>query len=543
MIETKSARRVGGHLVAESLEALGADTCFGLPGQHALGMFDGVRTSDLRYVGLRTELNAGFAADGYARVSGRPAPLLLSTGPGALISLAALMEAETSSVPVVAISSQIPRDGIGRRHGYIHELRDQLASFRHVVKEAAHVPNTEALPHLLAAAWREACTPPAGPVFLEVPVDVLLEETDVPPVAELDGRPRALPPRREELDRAALLLGEAERPAILAGGGVLRAGAWRELRALAEKLRAPVTMTYGGKGAFPDEHPLSCGSFCEDADLMEFLGEADVLLCVGTGLGEETTNHFTFRPKGRLIQIDADPEKIGANHRALGVVGDAKEALAGLLDRVRGRPADGEAEARVSRVLAEVERRLAPQGRELERGLLDTVRAALPPDAVHSWDMTILAYWAAFAFPAGSARRFLWPQGSGSLGYGWPAALGAKAALPDRAVLGIVGDGGSMYGLQEMATARQYGLDAKLLLIDDGCYGVLAEYQRDGFGANFAVDLAQPDFTAVCEAFGLPVRTSRPDRLGEDLAWAFGTDGPAVVVLPAKLEMFLPTHL
>jgi acetolactate synthase-1/2/3 large subunit len=535
--------RIGGDVVVESLRALGADTCFGIPGQHALGLFEALRRSELRYVGLRTELTAGFAADGYARVSGRPAPLLLSTGPGALISLAALMEADGAGVPVVAISSHIPSHGIGRRHGHLHELRDQIGSFRRVVKHAVTVPSAAAIPGLLEEAWRIAATPPSGPVFLEIPQDVLLGATDVPPVDGLDGSPGARVPRAAVLDASVEALASARRPAILGGGGVVRGGAWQELLTLAERLRAPVAETFGGRGAFPDDHPLACGSFLEDAHVMELLADADVLLAVGTGIGELSSNYFTLRPRGRVVHVDADPEKVGVNHPALGVVGDARAVLAELAARVPARPADGAAEARVAALREAVEARLAPQGRERERGLLRTIRAALPPDAATAWDMTILGYWAWNDFPAGAPRRFLSAQASGTLGYAWPAAIGAKAALPDTPVLAVVGDGGSLYGLQELASARHAGLAAKLLIVDDGGYGILREYQRAAFGVTFGVDLTQPDFAAVCRGFGVPVRVSAPDRLGEDLAWALALDGPAVVVLPTVLEMFAATHV
>ena len=538
-----TSARIGGDVVIESLAALGADTCFGIPGQHALGLFEALRRSEMRYVGLRTELTAGFAADGYARVSGRPAPLLLSTGPGALISLAALMEADGAGVPVVAISSQIPSEGIGRRRGHLHELRDQIGSFRRVVKHAVTVPSAAAIPGLLEEAWRIASTAPSGPVFVEIPQDVLLEATDVPVVDALDGRAAVVVPRAAVLAAAAEELAQARRPAILAGGGVVRSGGWRELLALAERLRAPVAETFGGRGAFPDDHPLACGSFLEDAHVMELLADADVLLCVGTGVGELSSNYFTFRPRGRVVHVDADPDKVGVNHPALGVVGDAAAVLGELVERVEARPADGVAEARVAALRDAVEARLAPQGRERERGLLRTIRAALPADAACAWDMTILGYWAWNDFPAGAPRRFLSAQASGTLGYAWPAAIGAKAALPDTPVLAVCGDGGSLYGLQELASARHAGLAAKLLIVDDGGYGILREYQRDAFGAGFAVDLTQPDFEAVSRAFGVPVRVSAVERLGEDLAWALKVEGPAVVVLPTELAMFAPTHL
>src|SRR2546430_8828577 len=189
MMAQATRTRIGGHLVAESLEALGAEVAFGLPGVHALAIWEALRGSPVRALGFRTELNAGFAADGYARVSGAPAPLLLSTGPGALNSLTALMEAASSHVPVVAISSQIPRELIGRGRGFLHELPDQLASFAPVVKWAARVEEAGALPDVLAEAWRRSLTPPSGPVYVEVPVDVLTGETDAARVDELDGEP------------------------------------------------------------------------------------------------------------------------------------------------------------------------------------------------------------------------------------------------------------------------------------------------------------------------------------------------------------------
>lgn len=539
--------RIGGHVVVESLEALGAEVAFGLPGVHALAIWDGLRESSIRYLGFRTELNAGFAADGYARTSGRPAPLLLSTGPGALNSLTALMEASSSHVPVVAIASQIPRELIGRGRGYLHELRDQAASFAPLVKWSGRAESAGAIPELLTVAWRHARTPPSGPVLVEIPVDVLTGEADAVSVDELAGDPVA--PDPPDVTEAARLLAEAKRPVLWAGGGVLRSGAWDDLRALAERLDAPVATTYMGKGAFPEDHPLSLGSACDETAFQETVATADVLLCVGTELGAETTGRYGLKPAGRLIQIDATGDRIGATYPALGLVGDAGAILAALipaLERHRSVPRTSPLPAHASgaTVAAEVrdriERGLDTQGRELERGLLRSVREALPREAVSAWDMTILAYWAGAHFPAFEPRRFLYPLGSGTLGYAWPAALGAAAATGGP-TLAVVGDGGILYGLAELASARHNGLHAKLLLVDDGGYGILREYQRDSFGETFAVDLTQPDFAALAEAFGVPVRTATPESLAEDLGWALELAGPAAVVLRARLEMWTPT--
>jgi len=531
--------RIGGHVVVECLEALGAETAFGLPGIHALAIWDGLRESRLRYLGFRTELNAGFAADGYARASGKPAPLLLSTGPGALNSLTALMEAASAHVPVVAIASQIPSELIGRGRGYLHELRDQRASFAPLVKWTGRAERAADLPDLLAEAWRQALTPPSGPVFVEIPVDVLTGEAGAEPVDELDWEAAASTvPGVEE---AVRVIAAAERPVLWAGGGVSRSGAWPELAALAERVQAPVATSYMGKGTFPEDHPLAAGSAADEAAFKELVEGADVLVCIGTELGAETTGQYSLRPGGQIVQIDAAAERIGSTYPALGLVGDAKAVLGAILERLPAREPDGQAERAATEVRDRIGRGLDEQGRELERGLLETIREALPRDAVHAWDMTILAYWAGAHFPALSPRRFLYPLGSGTLGYAWPAALGAKAALPDAPVLAVAGDGGFLYNVAELASARQNHLGATLLLVDDGGYGILREYQRDSFGETFAVDLVQPDFVELAEAFGVPVRSTAPETLGEDLAWALAEEGPAVVVLRMKLEMWTPT--
>ncbi|MGH3058939.1 MAG: thiamine pyrophosphate-binding protein [Gaiellaceae bacterium] len=534
--------RTGGTLVAEALEAAGAEVAFGVPGIHALAIWEGLRTSPVRAVGLRTELDAGFAADGYARTSGRPAPLLLSTGPGALISLAALMEAASAHVPVVAIASQIPGELIGRGRGFLHELPDQQASFAPVVKWTAQAATAPEIPELVAEAWRRSLTPPSGPVFLEIPVDVLSGETDAAPATELDTAP-ALPPLppADALDEAARLLTEAERPVVWAGGGVLRAGAWEELRALAERLGAPVATTYMGKGALPEDHPLAAGSACDEGAYRELVAGADVLLAVGTELGAETTGQYELRPSGRLIHVDAAPQRIGATYSAHGLVGDARAVLTALLERLGDVPRREEGERAVAELRARIAAGLDEQERDVERGLLRTIRDAVPRDAVTAWDMTILAYWAAAHFPAYEPRTFLYPLGSGTLGYAWPAVIGASLAAPGRPVLAVAGDGGFDYGLAELAVARQHGLDAVLLLVDDGGYGILREYQRDSFGETFSVDLAQPDFPALVEAFGVPVESAAPDGLDEALRRALAHEGPAVVHVPALLEMWTPT--
>ncbi|MEU9256113.1 thiamine pyrophosphate-binding protein [Streptomyces sp. NPDC048270] len=535
--------RNGGDLVVESLSALGAECVFGLPGQHALGLFDALRRSPLRYVGLRVENNAGFAADGYARTAGTAAPLFLSTGPGALTSLAALQEAAAASVPVLAVSSQVPSAGLGGgRHGYLHELVDQQASFRDIVKSVHTARTASQIPSALAAAWESALSVPYGPVWLEVPQDVLLAPTTVPPVTGLRAEPRPLPPRPELIAEAALLLAEAERPVILAGGGVIRSGATGELLHLAELLRAPVATTFGAKGAFPWEHPLSLQSWLEDRHTTDLLEQADVLLVVGSGLGELSSNYHTFAPRGRLIQIEADLGKLESNHPAFGIHADARPALAALVDSIPAREPDGRAEAAAAGLLERVGARLDEQGLHLERGLLASLRRALPDVAPVFFDMTILGYWAWSAFDARVPNAMHSAQGAGGLGYGFPAAIGAAAARPDRPVLAVSGDGGAMYSIAELATARQLGLNVTWLIVDDGGYGILRDYMTDTFGEATATELARPDFVRLAGSFAVPASLTTPEDLERDLAAALAAPGPSVLVLPALLRMFAPTH-
>ncbi|MEW1719390.1 thiamine pyrophosphate-binding protein [Streptomyces sp. NPDC093109] len=538
--------RTGGDLVVETLYGLGATTVFGLSGQHAPGMFDALRRSSLDYVGLRVESNAGFAADGYGRVTGEAAPLLLSAGPGALAALAALQESAAASAPVVAIAGQVPTAGLGGgRHGHLRELRDQQASFRDVVKSVHPVRTASQIPSAIAAAWESALTAPHGPVWVEIPQDVLLAETTLPPVTAVDATPRELPPRPELTAVAAHALSHAERPVIIAGGGVVRADAAGKLRALAERLDAPVVTTFGGKGAFPWDHPLSLQSWLEDRHTTDFLEDADVLLVVGSGLGELSSNHHTFRPRGRVIQIEADLGKLESNHPALGIHADARAALSALLDSVAERRDPAAAES-VRTVLAKVRERIAGQDLGFEQRVLAAVREALPATSAGFWDMTVLTYWAWSAWPGPMHSG----QGAGGLGYGFPAALGAAAADRTTPVLAVSGDGGALYSIAELATARQYGLPVTWLIVhggdsdgdgdregdgDGGGYGTLGAYTTDA--------PARPDFVALAESFGVPAVRTAPETLREDLAKALATPGPSVVVLPASLKMFAPTHL
>ena len=537
--------RTGGDLLVESLAAVNTHVAFGVPGQHALGTFDALRRSGLRYVGNRTELSAAYAADGYARRSGCPGVVLVSTGPGALGTLPALQESAAASVPVVVIASQIPQAGLGKHQGYLHELSDQRAAGRGIVKDAQLVRNHGSIADAVVQAWEEALTPPHGPVWLEIPQDILLQPTDLPPVEALNFEPGNRSARSELIGQAARRLNEARRPAIIAGGGVVRAGAEAALLELAERVRAPTVTTFGANAAFPRNHPLAMQSWLEDQYTTEFLEEADVLVVVGSGLGELTSNYHTLRPRGAIIHIDASQDKLGANHPSLSIHADAEAALVDLAANVQRRQPDGVAERRVADLLTRVRARLSDQHLEHEEGLLAAVRNAIdsvqPADIPSYWDMTMLAYWAWSAWDGKRPGAMQSAQGSGGLGYAYPAAVGA-AAGGDGPVLAVSGDGGAAYGLAELATARQHELDVTWLIVDDGGYGILREYMADAFGEAYATELTRPDFVQLAQSFGVPAVASSPSTLEADLAAALSAAGPSVVVLETEIRMFEPTH-
>ncbi|MFE3859419.1 thiamine pyrophosphate-binding protein [Streptomyces goshikiensis] len=514
--------RTGGDLVVETLCSLGANTVFGLPGQRALALFDAVDRSDLRFVGLRTENNAGFAADAYGRMTGEAVPLLLSAGPAALLALPALAEAAAASAPVVAICAQVPVAGLGGgRRGHLGELRDQSASFREVVKSVHSARTPSQIPSVIAEAWESALTAPPGPVYVEIPEDVLRDETVIPQVTGVDATPHELAPRPELTAVAAHWLENAARPVIIAGGGVIRSDAAGKLRLLAERLNAPVVTTYGGKGAFPWTHPLSLQSWLEDRHTTDFLEDADVLLVVGSGLGELSSNHHTFFPTGRVVQIEADLGKLESNHAALGIHADARLALQALLETVAGRE-DPTAPERVRLLLADIAARTTPQAQAPEHQLLASIRAALPPRSPSFWDMTALSCRAWSAFDPKHPNTMHSAQGAGGLGYAFPAALGAAVAEPGTPVLAVSGDGGAMYSIAEMATAVQHALDVTWLIVDDG---------DDEAPRETAADPARPDFAALAASFGVPATTTTPQSLRADLTKALKTPGPSLVLL------------
>lgn len=545
-----SGQRNGGDLVVETLSALGATTVFGIPGQHALGLFDALSRSELTFVSSRVENNSAFAADGFSRATGEVGVLFLSTGPGALTSLAGLQEAYATGVPMVVVASQIPLEGLGaRRKGMLHQLDDQKASAANVTKSQRLIQHASGIPSAIQDAWTEAVSSPQGPVWVEVPQNVLLDPVVVPQVEDALAEPFDNPPRVELVREAVKWLSEAERPAIVAGGGTRRGKAEKELLSLAEKLDAPVLCSPGGNGAFPWNHELSLQSWVEDRYVTEVLEDADVLLVIGSSLGEVTSNYFTLEPRGRIIQIDAEPRVLESNRPALGIRADAGQALAALdeaLEPVGQRTGDYDPRRLVAETLAKVQSRLDSQDLGKERTFMADIRAAAPADMQTFWDMTIAAYWAWSCWDSRDGE-FHSAQGAGGLGFGFPGAIGGSVGLASKGrparVLAVSGDGSAMYSIAELATARQHDLPVTWLIVDDGGYGILREYMEGAFGKATATELTRPDFVKLAESFGVPAVRVAPENVREALEASFAADGPNVVVVETLLRLFAPTHL
>ena len=529
-------RMTGGEAVVRSLAAHGVDTVFGIPGTHNLGIYDALREmGSIRHILARHEQGAAFMADGYARASGKVGVCLSTTGPAALNTLASLGTAYSDSSPVLCIASEIPARGIGLGKGYLHECEDQLGSFAPVTKWRALADTVESIPGIMREAFAQMQSGRPRPVAVEIPCDTLDESEDVSILAAAGiSRPA---PEPGQVERAAALLQAARRPVIWAGGGVIGSGAGAELRQLAERLQAPVFTTVLGKGAVADDHPLAAGATILHPAGREFVAECDVMLAVGTRFTEEESDRWGLRLPDTLIHVEIDPEEIDRNYAAtLGVVGDARAALQLINDQLQElRREDNTIAAEVAALRHKVWRycqERAPEGVEL----VQTLRKALPRETILVSDLTVAAYWCRRMLNIYEPRTNIYPWGFCTLGFGLPAAIGAKVARPDRPVVALCGDGGFMFNCQELAAAVQFDVPIITLVFNDEAYGVLRPQQEARYGAAHAVDVVNPDFMGLAAAFGVDgCRVASIEQLGPAVAKAIEADRSALIELPGRL--------
>ena len=513
--------------VVESLIRHGIDTLYALPGVHNDHLFDAAQRAEGRFRVLhpRHEQTSAYMALGAALVTGRPQVFATVPGPGLLNASAALLTAYGMGAPVIALAGQIASFAIDQGHGHLHEIADQLGLLRHITKHAARIRAPHEAPQLVAEAVCAATSGRARPVALECAIDTWGEvgTVEFPPIA-----PRRVPPvDSEAVSRAAAILGRAERPLIVAGGGALDAGA--ELLAVAEALEAPVSSFRRGRGAIPTTHRLAV-SFTEGH---RYWKDADAVLAVGTRLYWQQSN-WGVDDGLPIVRLDIDPDEPARFRRpACSLLGDAATVLRALLAELpahnRDRPRR-DAEMRAHRMWFE-ERlaRLEPQ-----MGFLRAIRAALPDDGIYVEDVTQVGFASRLAFPVYAPRTYLSPGHQDTLGWSYGVALGVQAALPGRKVVAVAGDGGFMYQAQELATAVRHKLPVVTVVFDDGAFGNVRRIQREQYGNRLiASDLANPNFVSFAESFGVRAwRATTPEMLERALREAFAANAPGLVHVP-----------
>jgi thiamine pyrophosphate-dependent acetolactate synthase large subunit-like protein len=530
----------GAQLLVKCLEREDVAMIFGVPGFHNMLMFDALyHHPRIGHMNVRHEQAAAFMADGYARASGRIAAVLTLPGPGVTNAYTGLAEAYSDSSPVLLLSTQINREFINQSKGMLHELTNQFEIVAPIMKFSERVTEAEAIPDVLHRAMVALRNGRPRPVQIEIPRDVQWDTVDWSDESQAvlpAQRERPCPPP-EAVEAAASALRDAERPLIFAGGGVVSGEASEVLVRLAERLGAPVLTTGMGVGSIPSDHPLACGvSWIAAADIRPLVAAADVLLAVGTRFNESMTHGWTLGLPPVTIRIDIDADEIERNlpmqHK---LVGDARATLMAIEEHLAAWGEDRGAQIPPQLAAARREYRAALERRAgSSLPWMKALRASLPRDTIISADMS--QFWADVLgmFPAYSPRTMMFPWGYGTLGFGIPAALGAKVALPKRPVISVVGDGAFLYTGMELATAMKYGLNVPILVFDNHAYGMIKQQQRDQYDEQFiAVDLHNPDFVQLAHAFGAyGERVTMPEALGAAVTRALAADKPTVIEIP-----------
>jgi acetolactate synthase-1/2/3 large subunit len=516
------------------LEGYGVESVFGIPGVHTVELYRGLHGSSLRHISPRHEQGAGFMADGYARASGKPGVCFIITGPGMTNILTAMGQAYADSIPMLVISTTSRREHQRLGHGYLHEMPDQRAMVAGVCAFSHTLQRPQEMPEVLARAFALFNCGRPRPVHIEIPLDVLEM-----PAEGLDLRPRTLPqapaPARVNTKAAINLLASARRPLILAGGGCRHAGP--ALQALAENLQAPVALTTNARGLLAPEHPLLLDGVQSSVHGRELFSEADVILAVGTELGETDYDFFGLGPldlSAPLIRLDIDPLQIlGATRAEVGLLGDAQQGLQALLAELSSRRQDDWALRSVARVNA-AERSSWTQKQNVMQQMLDTLRDSLPAPIVVG-DSTQPVYQGALGYRAPEANSwFNAGTGFGTLGYGLPAAIGAKLASPERPVIALVGDGGMQFTCAELIAAREAEAGVIVVLWNNHCYAEIRDYMDAREIPALGVDILPPDFAALarsCHVQHMSVRSLT--QLREVLVTLTKTQRPILLELDA----------
>lgn len=513
-------------------DTYGVQALFGIPGVHTVELYRGLESGNIQHVTPRHEQGAGFMADGYARASGRPGVCLIITGPGMTNIATAMGQALADSIPMLVISSVNRRDTLGLGQGRLHELQSQQQMISGVARFSHTLLDANTLPEVLARAYAVFNGARPGPVHIEIPIDLFNAPVKVPPTWQAPALYRAAPDP-EGLAQAAQLIRSAKQPLVLLGGGCVAApGA---ARILVERLDAPTVTTINAKGLLGRNHPLDLGANAALPAVRELAANADVILAVGTELGEtdyDVVFDDGFHLNGTLIRIDLDPEQLVRNQRVtLGLVGDAGRSLELLLAHIPERLQRYGAK-RTAAVLEALNLAGDPAFSDFVP-LYKTLAKHLP-EAILVGDSTAPVYAGNHLVSQPEPRRYFNAStGYGTLGYGLPAALGAQLARADLPVVALVGDGGVMFTLSELATAVEARLPVIIVLWHNAGYEEIRRYMDANGVARLGVDIQAPNFLTLAEGFGCPgVLVENPTELAQALTSRVAT-GPLLIEIDA----------
>ena len=518
----------GAQALTRQLQAEGSDTVFALPGAQIMSAFDAMYEvrDTISLIQTRHEQATTYMADGYAKVTGKPGVAMVVPGPGALNATSGLGTAYACSSPVLLISGQIPSMFLGKNTGQLHEISEQLDIFRPITKWNHRVTRAGEIPSAVHEAFRQMTTGRPGPVELEIPSDILSGSDDIR-LVEKETFPHPSPDM-EDIAAAAILISKSQKPAIIAGGGVVASGAHEQIRKLADLLQAPVMTTPLAKGVIPESDHLAAGVNSAIGPASVVLSDSDLLIAVGTRL---SLRGVTPENMPTLVHIDVEKNQIGQKFTPeVGLVGDAAECLDSLISKVDMPSIDrGQRSERAVSLKEEFSKevsRLAPE----QVSVIDKISSALTHDTIVVQGMTNIGYWSCEALPMSEPRNYVSSSYFGTLGYVYPTALGSQAAFPDRPVVALCGDGGFMYSPQELSTAVKYGLNTIALVFNNGAFGASRWDQEHAFNGRYiGTDLHNPDFVMLAESFGATGIRTDTNGIGEAITKAMSANSPAVI--------------
>jgi acetolactate synthase-1/2/3 large subunit len=542
-----------GDLVAEMLAASGVEVVFGMPGGQTTALHDGIsrRTNRIRHVLMRDERNAAYAADAYARLTGKPGVCDVTVGPGANLLPAGLLEALNASIPMIAIVGELPLDWLQlREKGIASQGFDQLSFFKTCTKESWLVPSVAALPDILRTAFRVATSPRPGPVAVIIPHDIFDADWDgASPAAVVDDRSERAPYLRSNapaaaIAQAAALISRAKRPALVCGGGVHGSDAAEVVTAFADRMGGLVVTSLSGKGSVPETRDYAAGVLNPLGSwaAIELIQEADLVIWCGSKVSQNTGMNWTLpRPEQATITIDCDPLEHGRTFRpTVPLLGDVREIMTALDAALGAQPARPDWAARIAAVKTEGDRIKAEEMAATSipvqppRVMAEIARRLGEEDIVVS-DASFAAGWISGYIPAKKAgRQFLFARGQGGLGYSVPGAIGAAATRPGTRIVTVAGDGAFSYTIGELVTQAQFNQRVVNVVINNGRLGWIQLWQEIFFknvqSALLEAPGVTPGFAAAAQALGLKgFYVEDPEEIGAALDAAFAHDGPSVV--------------